>query len=101
MEHSHTHDDYTTLNKDTQQLLILTLMATPEELAIYKKNTHFIGTYDIDGKTITGERLMAWACDPKREYYCVFCASEPAEENGFMSCRRCKEYKGIMPNCNP
>lgn len=68
---------------------------------IYLEHKHFLNTPDIDGETITESRLLAWAEDPKREYYCIFCNSQPAEQNGFMRCRRCKEYKGIMPNCNP
>lgn len=75
--------------------------ATQQEIDVYEQHKHFVGTYDIDGETITERRLMAWACDPMREYYCIFCASKPAEQNGFMWCRRCNEYKGIMPNCNP
>jgi len=99
VNHSHTHKDYTKLNDETRKLLVLTLSATPEELAIYENHKHFINTYDIDGETITASRLMAWACDPKREYYCIFCGRPPAESNGFMWCRICHEYKGIMPNC--
>lgn len=100
-QHSHTHSDHTRLNNDTEKLLILTISATPQELATNDHHKHFINTYDINGETITECRLMEWACDPKREYYCIFCGSPPAEENGFMWCRRCNEYKGIMPNCNP
>ena len=69
--------------------------------ALYKEYRHFIGTYDIDGNTITARRLREWAEDPKREFYCIFCGSQPAEVNGFMWCHRCNEYKGITPNCNP
>jgi len=101
MKHSHTHKDYTNLPNDISKLLVLTLAATKEEIAIYERYKHFINTYDIDGNTITANRLMVWAQDPKREFYCIFCGAPPAEQNGFMWCRRCKEYKGIMPNCNP
>lgn len=100
-QHSHTHDDDTKLNDETRKLLVLTLTATPEEIAVYEQYKHFINSYDIDGNTITASLLMAWACDPKREFYCIFCGSSPAVEGEFMWCRRCKEYKGIMPNCNP
>lgn len=68
-------------------------------VAIYQQYRHFVGTYDIDNNTITAERLMRWAEDPKRELICIFCGSEPTDNNGFVSCRRCKTYKGIMPNC--
>ena len=68
---------------------------------LYEEHKHFVGTYDIDSKVITAERLMSWAYDSSREYYCIFCGSPPTEQNVFMWCRRCKEYKGIMPDCNP
>lgn len=99
--HLHNHDDYTYLNKETRSLLVLTLAATAQEVAIYEEYKHFVDTYDIDGVTITASRLMAWAQDPKREFYCIFCGSSPTEQHGFRWCCRCKEYKGVMPNCNP
>lgn len=67
---------------------------------VFEEYRHFINAPDIDGNTITAHRLMAWALDPKREFICIFCGSPPSERNGFMTCRRCKEYKGIMPDCN-
>jgi len=70
-----------------------------EAVSMYDNHRHFIGTYDIDGDTITETRLKRWAEDPGREFICIFCDSPPMEQNGFMWCRRCKEYKGIMPNC--
>lgn len=70
---------------------------TTEEL--FEDYKHFVGTYDIDSNTITRKRLMAWAQDPKRELICIFCGSEPVNRGGFIYCQRCKEYKGIMPNC--
>ncbi len=70
--------------------------------SIFEEYKYFINTYDIDGNTITASRLMAWALDPKRELYCIFCGSPPSElENGTMTCYRCHEYKGIIPDCNP
>jgi len=99
--HSHTHDDYTRLNGETRKLLVLTLAATPEQLKIYEEHRHYVGAYDMDLQTITERRLMEWACDPKREYVCHFCGNPPMIENGFMFCRLCKDYKGIIPNCNP
>jgi len=53
----------------------------------------------VVGSVNTKERLMAWAGNPERKFICIFCGSPPAEHNGFMWCRRCKEYKGIMPDC--
>jgi len=101
MKHSHTHDDYTTLNKETRDLLVHTITATPQEISLYEEYKHFIGTYDIDGNTITARRLMEWAQDPKREFYCIFCGKPPIKTAKFMWCSLCNEYKGIMPNCNP
>lgn len=66
----------------------------------YDEYRHFVGSRDIDGNTITSERLREWAEDPAREFYCIFCGSPPTEANGFSWCRRCNEYKGIIPNCN-
>ncbi len=68
-------------------------------VAIYQDYRHLIGSDDIDGNCITAERLMKWAEDPKRELICIFCGSQPFTHNGFTYCRRCHEYKGIMPNC--
>lgn len=70
---------------------------TPEQ--IFDEYKHFVGTYDIDSNTVTEERLMAWAEDPKRELICIFCGSEIVNRGGFIYCQRCNEYKGIMPNC--
>jgi len=69
----------------------------PEQLLNEYK--HFVSIYDIDSVLITKERLMAWAGDPNRKFICIFCGSPPAEHNGFMWCRGCKQYKGIMPDC--
>lgn len=71
----------------------------PTASDIFEEYKHFVGTYDIDSNTITRERLMAWAEDPKRELICIFCGGEPVNKEGFISCQRCKEYKGVMPNC--
>ena len=65
----------------------------------YNEWKHIIGSYDIDGQTITEKRLLTWANDPKRELMCIFCGSEPADRGGFIYCQRCMEYKGIIPNC--
>ena len=70
---------------------------TPEQ--IFDEYKHFVGTLDIDSNLITAKRLMSWASDSAREFICIFCGSPPAEHNGFMWCRRCKQYKGIMPDC--
>ncbi len=59
---------------------------------------HYIGVPDIDGITITEERLKAWSDNPKRKLICIFCGSAPSETNGFVYCKRCREYKGIMPD---
>lgn len=72
-------------------------MAIPKQL--FDEYKHFVGTYDIDSNIITKKRLMAWAEDPKRELICIFCGSEPVCSNGFIYCRHCNEYKGVMPNC--
>ncbi len=69
--------------------------------SIFEEYRHFINTPDIDGNNITPIRLMAWALYPKREFICIFCGSPPSElENGVMTCYRCHEYKGIIPNYN-
>ena len=70
---------------------------TPEQ--IYNEYKHFVGIGDIDQNIITRERLMAWASNTNRKFICIFCGNPPAEHNGFMWCRGCKEYKGIMPDC--
>lgn len=67
---------------------------------IFQHHKHFIGTVDINSQIITEERLTAWAKDPNRKYYCIFCGSEPTiEDNGFIWCKVCGNYKGITPNC--
>jgi len=98
-QHHHTHSDYAQTNRETRSLLVLTLVATSEEIASYEKHRHFIGACDLDGNTITERRLMQWVQDPLREYYCIFCGSPPVIGNRLMYCRICKDYKGIMPNC--
>ena len=69
--------------------------------SIFEEYRHYIDTSDIDGNIITANRLMAWALDPDRKFYCIFCGRPPSEREGFVWCSRCGEYKGIMPNCNP
>jgi len=69
---------------------------TPEQ--IFDGYKHFVGTYDMDNNSVTKERLMAWARDPKRELICIFCGQEPVNRGGSIYCQLCKEYKGIMPN---
>jgi len=70
---------------------------TPDQ--IFNEYKHFVGAYDINSVPITAKRLMAWASDPKRVFICIFCGNPPAEHNGFQWCQRCKQYKGIMPDC--
>ena len=66
---------------------------------IFNDYQHFVGICDIDGNTVTKERLVAWVEDPKRELICIFCGSEPVNRSGLIYCQQCKEFKGIMPNC--
>ena len=69
--------------------------------SIFEQYKHFVNSPDIDGNDITPARLMDWSLDPNRKFICIFCGSPPSERDGFMTCYRCHEYKGIMPNCNP
>ncbi len=71
----------------------------PTSQEIFEGYKRFVGTFDINSNIITEDRLMAWAKNPSRKFICIFCGNEPTDRNGFVYCQRCKEYKGIMPDC--
>lgn len=81
---------------------MINIMIAPDWEKVLEEHKHHIGTHDIEGDTITRERLIAWAKDPNREYYCIYDGSPPViEDNGFMYCSTCGDYEGLSPNCNP
>ena len=74
---------------------------TPEEEAqsAFEQWKYHIDTYDINGETITEERLRKWS-EGERKLICIFCGSEPTlyKDSEFVICKRCKEFKGIGPD---
>lgn len=66
---------------------------------IFNLHKHFIGIPDKRQDRITEDRLMEWAENPKRKYVCIFCGKEARQEGSIMYCHKCKEYKGIFPDC--
>jgi hypothetical protein len=69
---------------------------------IFKEWEHYIGQSNINGEIITPHKLKVWAENKNRGYVCIFCGSiKPYNsiDAGFLYCRRCNEYKGIIPDC--
>ena len=68
-----------------------------DAIKLAEQYRHFIGARDIDGRVITYDAILRWARRIDRRFICLFCGQEPLSAGEFRWCKRCKEYKGVMP----